>query len=455
MHLYVSVCACMCLYAPVCVCMRLYAPVCPCMPLHAPVSCFLHAVALCVPLLAPPQASHLSLFSAPSSSLPSRLPCPLPFPSLLISPYPPLHYTTLPSRHHSDRSDAILSPKFAHPSVLNSFSNAEQIFSPFPRSITCTAPLLTWTIPLLFFSLSLRSPTPQASSASYAFALFPTRVSLPLPPSRLFPLQSPHGVALPFLGFVSWFSLSSFLLSLALTITWAIFRNHPDAWVAQDILGIALMITVLQAVRLPNIKVSTVLLSLAFFYDIFWVFISPLFFNGKSVMIEVATGERTGGEGIPMLLKVPHITDPWGGYSVLGFGDVVLPGLLIVFTRRYDCITKKMGMDGYYLPAIIGYAVGTMLALFAARLRSGKLPFVACICNACGAFMVHVEHSQRKVVCSSLLLTFVGLLLMNGNGQPALLYLVPCTLGVIVLLAWRRGELSALWNRGEESSEPR
>ncbi|CAI5493182.1 unnamed protein product, partial [Closterium sp. Naga37s-1] len=151
---------------------------------------------------------------------------------------------------------------------------------------------------------------------------------------RLFPLQSPHGVALPLLGFVSGLSLSSFLLSLALTITWAIFRNHPDAWVAQDILGIALMITVLQAVRLPNIKVSTVLLSLAFFYDIFWVFISPLFFNGKSVMIEVATGERTGGEGIPMLLKVPHITDPWGGYSVLGFGDVVLPGLLIVFSRR-------------------------------------------------------------------------------------------------------------------------
>ncbi|CAI5464873.1 unnamed protein product [Closterium sp. Yama58-4] len=228
----------------------------------------------------------------------------------------------------------------------------------------------------------------------------------------LFPLQSPHGITLPLLGFVSWLSLSSFLLSLALTITWAIFRNHPDAWVAQDILGIALMIAVLQAVRLPNIKVSTVLLSLAFFYDIFWVFISPLFFNGKSVMIEVATGERTGGEGIPMLLKVPHITDPWGGYSVLGFGDVVMPGLLIVFTRRYDCITKKMGMDGYYLPAIIGYAVG-------------------------------------------LLLTFVGLLLMSGNGQPALLYLVPCTLGVIVLLAWRRGELSALWNRGEESSEPR
>ncbi|CAI5947156.1 unnamed protein product [Closterium sp. NIES-64] len=295
------------------------------------------------------------------------------------------------------------------PAAVVAPSSLQQLLLPLQVSSSCCCPF--------------KSPAAVVAPSSLQ-QLLPLRVdSKPPLLVLLFPLQSPHGVALPLLGFVSWLSLSSFLLSLALTITWAIFRNHPDAWVAQDILGIALMITVLQAgialmitvlqaVRLPNIKVSTVLLSLAFFYDIFWVFISPLFFNGKSVMIEVATGERTGGEGIPMLLKVPHITDPWGGYSVLGFGDVVLPGLLIVFSRRYDCITKKMGMDGYYLPAIIGYAVG-------------------------------------------LLLTFVGLLLMKGNGQPALLYLVPCTLGVIVLLAWRRGELSALWNRGEESSEPR
>ena len=30
--------------------------------------------------------------------------------------------------------------------------------------------------------------------------------------------------------------------------------------------------------------------------------------------------------------------------------------------------------------------------------------------------------------------------------QPALLYLVPCTLGVIVVVAWYRGELSDLWS---------
>ena len=49
---------------------------------------------------------------------------------------------------------------------------------------------------------------------------------------------------------------------------------------------------------------------------------------------QVATGEGAGGESIPMLLKVPHIGDPWGGFSILGFGDVVLPGLLLVFTKR-------------------------------------------------------------------------------------------------------------------------
>lgn len=54
---------------------------------------------------------------------------------------------------------------------------------------------------------------------------------------------------------------------------------------------------------------------------------------------------------------------------------------------------------------------------------------------------------------SGLFLTYLGLYLMNGHGQPALLYLVPCTLGTCVLLASVRGELKNLWNyRSEEAS---
>jgi len=36
-----------------------------------------------------------------------------------------------------------------------------------------------------------------------------------------------------------------------------------------------------------------------------------------------------------MLLKIPRMFDPWGGYSVIGFGDIILPGLLVAFSLRF------------------------------------------------------------------------------------------------------------------------
>ena len=51
-------------------------------------------------------------------------------------------------------------------------------------------------------------------------------------------------------------------------------------------MGISLCILFLSLVRFPNIRVATVLLCLAFFYDIFFVFLSPIFFK-ESVMVKV------------------------------------------------------------------------------------------------------------------------------------------------------------------------
>ncbi|KAL1546837.1 Signal peptide peptidase-like 3 [Salvia divinorum] len=42
---------------------------------------------------------------------------------------------------------------------------------------------------------------------------------------------------------------------------------------------------------------------------------------------------------------------------------------------------------------------------------------------------------------------------MAGRGQPALLYLVPCTLGTCVLLGLKRGELDLLWDHRDDSSQ--
>ncbi|KAL4392991.1 hypothetical protein AHAS_Ahas02G0007300 [Arachis hypogaea] len=169
--------------------------------------------------------------------------------------------------------------------------------------------------------------------------------------------------------------------------------------------GITLIITVLQIVRIPNLKVGTVLLSCAFLYDIFWVFVSKRWFH-ESVMIVVARGDKSGEDGIPMLLKIPRLFDPWGGYSIIGFGDIILPGLLVAFSLRYDWLAKKSLRAGYFLWAMTAYGLG-------------------------------------------LLITYVALNLMDGHGQPALLYIVPFTLGTFLSLGKKRGELKILWTRGE------
>ncbi|KAM3196944.1 hypothetical protein ACQJBY_072561 [Aegilops geniculata] len=221
--------------------------------------------------------------------------------------------------------------------------------------------------------------------------------------SRIFKGWGNNTVQLPFYGEVLALSVGIVPFCTVFAILWAVYRHSSFAWIGQDILGICLMITVLQMARLPNIRVASALLSAAFVYDIFWVFISPLIFH-ESVMIAVASGDSSG-EAIPMLLRIPRFFDPWGGYDMIGFGDIIFPGLLVAFSYRFDRAGKKGILNGYFLWLTVGYAVG-------------------------------------------LFLTYLALFLMDGHGQPALLYLVPCTLGVIVVLGWMRGELPHLWNYG-------
>jgi len=56
--------------------------------------------------------------------------------------------------------------------------------------------------------------------------------------------------------------------------------------------------------------------------------------------LQVARGDKSGEDGIPMLLKIPRMFDPWGGYSIIGFGDILLPGLLIAFALRFNIHTS-------------------------------------------------------------------------------------------------------------------
>ncbi|KAH3716201.1 signal peptide peptidase-like 2B isoform X1 [Dreissena polymorpha] len=213
-------------------------------------------------------------------------------------------------------------------------------------------------------------------------------------------------------------------LCCGLAVFWAVMRHAPFAWVIQDILGYAFCINVMRTVFVPNIKICSIMLIMLFIYDIFFVFISPLFTkDGKSIMVKVATGgsDESGGnsysgktqEMLPMVFALPKMsisdigTCPLG-MSLLGFGDVIIPGLLICHNHAFDLRVKSR--RAYYITTCIGYGVG-------------------------------------------LLLTFVALALME-TGQPALLYLVPCTLIPTFALGLFRKEVKLLWNGVPYESKP-
>ncbi|XP_077993393.1 signal peptide peptidase-like 2A [Glandiceps talaboti] len=210
-------------------------------------------------------------------------------------------------------------------------------------------------------------------------------------------------------------SLLLALLSITFCALWFVYRHQDWAWIMQDMMGVAFSIHLLKTVRLPNFKICFILLSILFLYDIFFVFITPYFTkSGESVMVQVATGGGGAKEQIPIVLKVPRFSvSPYSvcdglQYSLLGFGDILVPGLLVAYGCRFDF--KVQSGKVYYIATAIAYGIG-------------------------------------------LVLCFIALLFME-TGQPALLYLVPCTVGTMAVIGLRRRELKHLWNghRGTANS---
>jgi hypothetical protein len=192
---------------------------------------------------------------------------------------------------------------------------------------------------------------------------------------------------------VQWHSLLNLFCGVCLVVVWLV----TGSWPLCNAIALTMAVAILSFVRFPNAKVSTILLLVFFFYDIFWVFLSPYLF-GKSVMVAVAT---QASMSLPILILFPHIFTT--GFTMLGLGDIVLPGLLLTYLLRLDHHNSQTGRTSHYFPLALGlYVVGLMLAMIAV----------------------------------------IGM----NRGQPALLYLVPCTLGAAFFEGWRRGELHQLWH---------
>uniref|UniRef100_A0A7S3KYI1 PA domain-containing protein n=1 Tax=Amphora coffeiformis TaxID=265554 RepID=A0A7S3KYI1_9STRA len=252
-------------------------------------------------------------------------------------------------------------------------------------------------------------------------------------------------------GDITTRDIISHVLGYSIGLAWLIVAftvRHPDRitffWVTQDVFGICMCVLFLQVIKLNSLKVASALLIVAFFYDIFFVFLSPLIFS-KSVMIDVATsgGPPTadplwcekypndsgcqGGDPLPMLLTMPRLFDYEGGSNLLGLGDIVLPGLLVSYAARFDAAKSLLG--------VMRGGNGNMSNNCPERKYCGN-------CSLCsGGYFGPLVVAYGIGLC----MANVAVYLMR-MGQPALLYLVPCCLGTFCFLAYRRGELADLWD---------
>ena len=63
---------------------------------------------------------------------------------------------------------------------------------------------------------------------------------------------------------------------------------------------------------------------------------------------------------LPMVIILPRALDD--GYSLLGTGDIVFPGIFLCYLYRTDFQLKNKFRDGYFIRAWILYGVGTEIS---------------------------------------------------------------------------------------------
>jgi len=191
-----------------------------------------------------------------------------------------------------------------------------------------------------------------------------------------------------------------YIVGAAFSIWYAATKN----WLANDVLGVCFCIQAVEMMSLGTFKNGVILLCGLFLYDIFWVFGTGFFMaEGDSVMVSVAKNFDA-----PIKLLFPKSYPPQDKQmSMLGLGDIVIPGIFVALTMRYDV---QQGKDtSVFNWTIAGYVLGLAMTVF----------------------VMHVFQAA----------------------QPALLYIVPAVIVAAFIGAQRKGKIDDLWSYSEEVPE--
>eukprot|EP00347_Sterkiella_histriomuscorum_P009200 403342142 len=198
------------------------------------------------------------------------------------------------------------------------------------------------------------------------------------------------------------------------------------SWIFNNMIAVLFCVHALQMIFLGNFKTGALLLSLLFFYDIFFVF-------GTDVMLTVAKNIDA-----PIKLMFPRdlTTDP-KQYSILGLGDIVIPGIFMSLCLRYDFL-KTLNKEN--------------LSEMIEAEKKGTKPT-----NTFIAHLIEKANAASKTYFTAVIvgylvaiITTVVIMIIFEHGQPALLYLVPGCLLAVGITAVAKGEFSEVWSHSED-----
>ncbi|MDI1492668.1 MAG: hypothetical protein OHK93_004450 [Ramalina farinacea] len=255
------------------------------------------------------------------------------------------------------------------------------------------------------------------------------------------------------------YAIISAAFALGVTL-WTTFISAP--WYLNNLSAFAFVYSALQMMSPTTSSTATLMLSGLFAYDIYFVFYTPL-------MVTVATSLD-----IPAKLLFPRP----GGMSMLGLGDLVVPGMVIGFALRFDLWRyyaqmaqhdapneadhdkgKEEGSSGVAesdIPAsprlerpIYRPATGHWGTRFwTGSSWEGDNQALKLVQG--GRFPKPYFHATLIGYVLGMLCTLLVMQVFQ-HAQPALLYLVPGVLGALWGTALVKGEIGMLWAYSEDS----
>ncbi|CAG9473749.1 signal peptide peptidase, putative [Plasmodium vivax] len=194
----------------------------------------------------------------------------------------------------------------------------------------------------------------------------------------------------------------SFLFCFFIGARWIFYKD----FITHNVLAVSFCFQAISLVILSNFLIGFLLLSGLFVYDIFWVF-------GNDVMVTVAKSFEA-----PVKLLFPVSKDPVH-YSMLGLGDIIIPGIVISLCLRFD----------YYLHRN--------------KIHKGNFKKMFNDISIHEAFKKYYFFTISVFYQIGLVVTYCMLFYFE-HAQPALLYLVPACILAIVGCSLCKGEFKIM-----------